>query len=172
MPLNKKNEKTETNKKFSTLSDKFSTAITELSGNRFSFVIALVVVLGWAVSGPVFGYSEKWQLAINSITSIVTFLMVFLIQQSQNKNTNAQQLKLNELIAANKFASNRLVSAENMTVEELKELKEFYTNVARFAAEDKDLFSSHSLDKAETIQAVKDNIKKHPGEDEEKDNLK
>jgi low affinity Fe/Cu permease len=82
--------------------------------------------------------------------------MVFVIQQSQNKNTIALQLKLNELIAANKFASNRLVSAEEMSPEELKILKEFYNSLAKLTEEDKNKFLSHSLDKKETIEAIKE----------------
>jgi low affinity Fe/Cu permease len=167
--MNKKSvHATKVNEKLSKLFDKYSSIITHVTGSRFAFIAAIVVVLIWTVTGPVFNYSERWQLIINTITSIITFLMVFVIQQSQNKDTVALQMKLNELIAANKFASNRLVGAEEMTPEELKTLKDFYTSLAKLTEDNKDKFLSHSLDKKETIKAIKDVQKKEELEAEEK----
>ena len=103
--------------------------IIKITGSPAAFILAFLVVLGWAVTGPIFKFSESWQLSINTVTSIVTFLMVFILQQSQNKDTTAMQLKLNELIAANKGASNRLINSEDLTQEELDVLKRFYVKM-------------------------------------------
>ncbi|MFT3704803.1 MAG: low affinity iron permease family protein [Agriterribacter sp.] len=99
--------------------------------------------------GPVFHFSDTWQLVINTSTTIITFLMVFVIQQSQNKDTAAIHLKLNELIASNAKASNRLVDIEDLTEEEIMFLKQFYVRLSEKAQQDNDLHSSHSLDEAE-----------------------
>jgi low affinity Fe/Cu permease len=95
--------------------DKFSHLATKYTGSSYAFLIAVLILIIWAISGPYFNYSDTWQLVINTGTTCVTFLMVFLIQQAQNKDTIAIHLKLNELIAANKYASNRLVSIEDFT---------------------------------------------------------
>ena len=86
--------------KLSKAFDRFSTKATKATGSPAAFIIALTVIVAWAISGPIFKYSDTWQLVINTGTTIITFLMVFLIQQSQNKDTVAMQLKLNEIIAA------------------------------------------------------------------------
>jgi low affinity Fe/Cu permease len=95
-----------------------------------AFCLALTIVLVWAISGPVFKYSEDWQLVINTGTTIVTFLMVFLIQQSQNKDSVALHLKLNELLAANRSASNRMIGIEDLDEQDLREVAEFYSRLA------------------------------------------
>src|SRR4051812_46723617 len=89
--------------------DNFSNRVTKITGSSWAFIFAAIFVAVWAVSGPLFRFSDTWQLVINTATSIITFLMVFIIQQSQNKDTVALQLKLNELIAASTRASNRLI---------------------------------------------------------------
>ena len=124
-------------------------------GTPWAFIAAVLLILGWAISGPVFGFSEVWQLVINTGTTIITFLMVFIIQQSQNKDTTALQLKLNELIAANENASNRLIDIEDLTEEELLLLKRFYIKLADLAEKESDIFSSHSLDEAERNNSTK-----------------
>ena len=124
-------------------------------GTPWAFIAAVFLILGWAVSGPFFGFSEVWQLVINTGTTIITFLMVFIIQQSQNKDTTALQLKLNELIAANENASNRLIDIEDLTEEELLLLKRFYIKLADLAEKESDIFSSHSLDEAERNNSTK-----------------
>src|SRR3954470_16989582 len=106
--------------------DKFSTATTRVTGRPVAFILAVVLVVVWALSGPIFHYSENWQLVINTGTTIITFLMVFLIQKSQNKDSLALHLKLNELVAAHKFASNRLVDVESLTEGELKVIQNYY----------------------------------------------
>lgn len=135
--------------------DNFSAGITKLTGSSWAFVIAVIFVLLWAVSGPIFHFSDTWQLIINTVTSVITFLMVFIIQQSQNKDTVALQLKLNELIAANSKASNRLIDVEDLTAEELQRLKRFYCELGELAERDQDLFATHSVEEAKDIQEDK-----------------
>jgi len=129
--------------------DRFSAAVTRASGSSSAFLAALVIVVLWAICGPFFGFSNTWQLVINTGTTIVTFLMVFVIQQSQNKDTLAIQLKLNELIASDSAANNRLVDIEDLSPEELAVLKKFYVKLARLAETDDDVHASHSLDEAQ-----------------------
>lgn len=135
--------------------DRFSTVATHVTGRPVAFIIATLIVVVWAVSGPMFHYSENWQLVINTGTTIITFLMVFVIQQSQNKDTVALHLKLNELIAANKGASNRLINIEDLTEEELIVLKEFYIQLSEMAEADKELFTTHSIDEAKLNHSTK-----------------
>src|SRR3954471_18713374 len=97
------------------LFERFAGRVAQATGSTYAFLCASLLVIAWAICGPVFNYSENWQLVINTGTTIITFLMVFLIQKSQNKDSLAIQLKLNELVAAHEFASNRLVSVEDMT---------------------------------------------------------
>jgi low affinity Fe/Cu permease len=108
--------------------DRFSTAVTRVTGKPVAFIIAFVVIIVWAISGPVFQFSDTWQLVINTGTTIITFLMVFVIQQSQNKDTIAIHLKLNELIAATKGASNRLIDVEDLSRRSWVHLKDFLSN--------------------------------------------
>jgi low affinity Fe/Cu permease len=100
------------------------------SGRAYTFVLALVVVLAWAALGPVFNFSDTWQLVINTGTTIVTFLMVFLIQNTQNRDTAALHLKLDELIRVNKDARNKLLSLEDLTEEELQHVKKSFDRIA------------------------------------------
>ncbi len=142
-------------KRFSTKFQSIASAITKATGSATAFVIAFTVILIWAVTGPVFNYSDTWQLVINTSTTIITFLMVFVIQQSQNKDSMAVQLKLNELIASNERASNRLVVVEDLTQEELEVLKKFYIRLSALAKSENDLHSSHSVDEAGDIHLQK-----------------
>ncbi|MDR2235993.1 MAG: low affinity iron permease family protein [Chryseobacterium sp.] len=135
--------------------EKFSDWATKFTGSSYAFIGAVVVVLAWAVSGPVFDYSETWQLVINTGTTIITFLMVFLIQKAQNKDSKAIQIKLNELIAAHGKASNRIVDIEDLTEKELDQLHCFYENLAQLAKEDADIHTSHSIDAAQRNQNTK-----------------
>jgi low affinity Fe/Cu permease len=109
------------------LSDRFSRAaqwISQQCGRAYTFIAAIVIILVWGVSGPAFGYSDTWQLIINTGTTIITFLMVFLIQNTQNRDTTAIQLKLDELIRANDQAQNRMMRLEDLTENQIKNLKE------------------------------------------------
>jgi low affinity Fe/Cu permease len=131
------------------LFERFASAATRITGSVASFALALGVVLAWAVTGPLFGFSDTWQLVINTGTTIVTFLMVFLIQQTQNKDGLAVQLKLNELVAALDGASNRLISVEDLTAEELQILHEHYRRLAEMARQAAHTRESHSIEEAE-----------------------
>ena len=126
----------------------FALKITKATGSTPAFIGALSIVLIWALIGPVFHYSENWQLVINTGTTIITFLMVFLIQKAQNKDSLAIQLKLNELVAAHKFASNRLVDVESMTEDELKVIQKYYSKLSEFTKKEESLQQSHSIDEA------------------------
>jgi len=128
--------------------EKAASAITRATGSSTAFLIAITIIVLWAITGPIFHYSDTWQLVINTGTTIITFLMVFIIQQSQNKDSLAIQLKLNELIACDERASNRLIDVEDLTQEELEVLKKFYIQLSELAEKEKDLFSSHSVDEA------------------------
>ncbi len=130
--------------------EKFSAKITKITGKPISFLLAILIVIVWGITGPVFNYSDTWQLVINTGTTIITFLMVFVIQQSQNKDTTALQLKLNELIAATSTASNRLINVEDISSEELEVLKKFYIKLAMMAKKEKDIHQTHSIDEAKT----------------------
>jgi low affinity Fe/Cu permease len=108
---------------------RFAQGISQTVGSPWAFALACLVVLAWAVTGPAFGYSDTWQLVINTGTTIVTFLMVFLIQNTQNRDARAVHLKLDELIRAMKGARNKLVNLEDMTDEELDKLHEQFEKV-------------------------------------------
>ncbi len=131
------------------LFEKFAAHATNVTGSPWSFMFAVVLVAGWAVCGPVFNFSETWQLVINTGTTIITFLMVFIIQQTQNKDTMAMHLKLNELIASMKGASNRLIDIEDLTEAELKTLKKYYIKLSELAKQDKNILATHSIEEAQ-----------------------
>jgi low affinity Fe/Cu permease len=129
--------------------ERFSQKATTYTGSSWAFALAIAVIVLWAATGPFFGFSDTWQLVINTGTTIVTFLMVFLIQRTQNKDTQAVHLKLNELVAALKGASNRLVDVEDLTEEELGVLHEHYRKLAELAKHEANLQKSHSVEEAE-----------------------
>lgn len=110
--------------------ERFSTRVSQWAGSTPAFGIAFGFVLAWALTGPMFGFSQGWQMIINTGTTIATFLMVFLIQRAQNKESRAIQLKLNEVVAALAGASNRLVGAEEFSEEEMRKLHERYLKLA------------------------------------------
>jgi low affinity Fe/Cu permease len=129
--------------------EKFSNWAVKFTGSPYAFMGAFIIVVIWAVTGPFFNYSETWQLVINTGTTIITFLMVFLIQKAQNKDSKAIQIKLNELIAAHEKASNRIVDIEDLTEEELDQLHVYYEKLGHLAKKDADIHTSHSIDAAE-----------------------
>lgn len=110
--------------------ERFSQAVSQWTGSSLAFALALGFVVLWAITGPLFGFSQGWQMVINTGTTIATFLMVFLIQRAQNKESRAIQLKLNEIVAAIEGASNRLVGAEELSEEELHRLHDRYLKLA------------------------------------------
>ncbi len=142
-------------KVFRNFFNRFSGGVTKATGGPAAFIIATAIVIVWGLTGPIFHFSDTWQLVINTGTTIITFLMVFVIQHSQNKDTIALQLKLNELIAANSRTSNRLISVEELTEEELETIKKFYSHLAELAKKEKTIFKTHSLDEAKNITAEK-----------------
>jgi low affinity Fe/Cu permease len=135
--------------------ERLSSAVTHAVGSTFGFTIAVSVVLTWLVTGPIFNYSTAWQLYINTGTTIITFLMVFLIQRSQNKESLAIQIKLNELIASSKLASNRLIDIEDLTEDELKTLERYFAELVRKSKKDKTMHQSHSIEEAAQLHESK-----------------
>jgi low affinity Fe/Cu permease len=135
-------------KNISNTFERISTNITRFTGSSTAFFIALAVVILWLVTGPIFNYSNTWQLIINTGTTIITFLMVFLIQKTQNKDSLALQIKLNELLASEPNASNRMVDIENLTEAELRTLDTYYAHLAQLVKRERDIHGSHSIDAA------------------------
>ncbi len=135
--------------------ERFSKLATEWAGSSLAFGVAVSIIVVWIVTGPLFGFSDTWQLVINTGTTVVTFLMVFLIQRAQNKESKVVQLKLSEIVAALQGASNRLIDVEGLSEQDLEVLHRHYKALAKLAAEDADLLTSHSIDEAESRHAEK-----------------
>ena len=135
--------------------EKLSSLATKKAGSTGAFILALLVIVAWLVSGPLFNYSDTWQLVINTGTTIVTFLMVFLIQRSQNKEALALQIKLNELIASSNLASNRLIDVEDLTEEELATLGKYYAELVKMSKKQGDMLKSHSVEEAIELHDLK-----------------
>jgi low affinity Fe/Cu permease len=129
--------------------EKFARRATEWTGSSWAFATAVGVIVIWALTGPFFRFSDTWQLVINTGTTIVTFLMVFLIQRSQNKDAQAVHLKLNELVAALEGASSRLINVEDLTEEEVRILHQHYEGLVALAKRESSLTHSHSIEEAE-----------------------
>lgn len=128
--------------------ERFSQRATRATGSTGGFSVAVLVLIVWLVSGPIFHFSDTWQLVINTGTTVVTFLMVFLIQRAQNKDGLAIQLKLNEIVAAIAGASNRLIDIEDLSERELDVLHAHFRELAKIAKRDQSLLSSHSVEEA------------------------
>lgn len=137
------------------LFEQFANRVTVWAGSSYAFILAFSIIALWALTGPFFDFSETWQLIINTGTTIITFLMVFLIQKTQNKDSKAIQLKLNELIAAHEKASNRMVDIESLTEAELDKLHQFYHQLASLAKKELDIHTSHSIDAAKILHTEK-----------------
>ena len=142
--------------------ERFSSIVTRWAGSSSAFAVAVGVILVWILTGPLFHYSDTWQLVINTGTTVVTFLMVFLIQRSQNKESMAVQLKLNELIAAMEGASNRLIDVESLTEQDLNILHRHYSRLSQMAKADLTLTQSHSIEEAQERHATKVSVVIHP----------
>jgi low affinity Fe/Cu permease len=141
--------------KHSNVFERFSHKVTAWTGSTPAFIIAFAIILIWGITGPIFGFSDTWQLVINTGTTIVTFLMVFLIQRAQNKDAKAVALKLNEIVAAIEGASNRLIDVEDLSEHELDMLHAHYRKLARMSKHDTSLTKSHSVEEAEARHAYK-----------------
>src|SRR5437879_143920 len=137
------------NHKKITIFEHFSSVATRWAGSSNAFGLACVAIVIWLVTGPLCHFSDTWQLVINTATTIITFLMVFLIQRSQNKDSQAIHLKLNEIVAAIDGASNRLVDVEDLSEDELRVLKLHYMKLAEDAKRDESLTQSHSIEEAD-----------------------
>ena len=133
----------------------FARRATQWTGRPTAFAIAVGIVLLWIATGPIFHFSDTWQLVINTGTTVVTFLMVFLIQHAQNKDTRAIELKLNELVAAMPGASNRLIDVEALSEEDLDTLHRYYRKLVTMAKKDAELTQSHSVEEAAVRYARK-----------------
>ena len=144
--------------------EKVSAQVTKAAGSNRAIVFAFVVVFLWLAAGPFLNYSDHWLWMMSMITTIITFLMVFVIQKSQNKDALAIQLKLNELVAAHEMASNRLVDVENMSEQELKIIQKYYAKLSAFTKNDDNLQQSHSIDESEVDHDIKKDMEKELNE--------
>ncbi|MCU1266544.1 MAG: low affinity iron permease family protein [Acidobacteria bacterium] len=142
--------------------ERFSRKATEATGTSSAFILALLVIIIWILTGPLFHFSDTWQLVINTGTTIITFLMVFLIQRSQNKDALAIHLKLNEIVAALDGASNRLIDVEDLTEDEIKTLHAYYKKLVEMARKDLKLTASHSVEEAQVRHDLKHRKHRHP----------
>src|SRR5580692_1769880 len=129
--------------------------IIEAAGSNMALAFSFGIVALWVVSGVIFGFSQRWASIIGTSSSVITILMVFLIQKTQNKDSLAIQLKLNELVAAHGSASNRLVNVEGMTEEELKVIQKYYMKLSAFAKKQDTLTESHSIDEMHMEHAIR-----------------
>jgi low affinity Fe/Cu permease len=137
------------------LLEKFSHQATRATGTSLAFILAVGVIVVWSITGPLFGFSDTWQLVINTGTTIVTFLMVFLIQRAQNKDAIAIHLKLNEIVAALEGASNRLIDVEDLSEAEIEALRKYYLRLIELAKKDDNLTTTHSIEEAATRHGTK-----------------
>ena len=135
--------------------ENFSKVITRWTGSTPAFGLALITIIVWGASGPLFHFSNTWQLAINTSTTIVTFLMVFLIQRVQNKDSLAVHLKLNEIVAVIEGASNRLIDVESLSEEELTTLHRYYGELAKLSRHATTVTESHSVEEARQRHTAK-----------------
>ena len=154
----------------SALLERLSYHATRATGTSAAFVIATGVIIIWAITGPIFSFSDTWQLVINTGTTIVTFLMVFLIQRAQNKDALAIHLKLNEIVASIEGASNRLIDVEDLTEPEIEALRKYYKRLIDLARTDDVLTSTHSIEEAATRHGTK--YKKPPPKNSKSSNSK
>jgi low affinity Fe/Cu permease len=146
--------------------EKFSAMVSRAAGSSYAFGFSMGLIIAWLISGPFMDYSETWQLIINTTTTIITFLMVFLIQKTQNKDSLAIQLKLNELLAASEYSSNRMVNVEELTEEELIAIHKYYARLNELSKKEGNIHKSHSIDEAEENHRHKSS--KHKGEQKKK----
>lgn len=149
-----KNEWLENRKTLYVFTDKFSTMIGKVACNPLTFIVAFIGIVFWCLFGDLYNYSEKWE----KIMTAIIFLMIFLLQQAQSKDTLSLQLKLNELLAATKGASNRVIDIEDMTAAELGVLKDYYLKLSELSGKGEDLVKSHSMNEAKKNELFKERI--------------
>ena len=141
--------------KLSQMMERLSLAATKATGTSAAFILAVTIIVVWGITGPLFRFSDTWQLVINTGTTIVTFLMVFLIQRTQNKDARAIHLKLNEIVAALEGASNRLIDVEDLNEDEIRTLHKHYQRLVEMAKKDLELTQTHSVEEAAARHGVK-----------------
>lgn len=141
--------------RFNRFCERLSGTVAAWAGGTVAFAMALLLIIGWLVLGPIFHFSDTWQLVINTATTIVTFLMVFLIQRAQNKDARATSLKLNELIASLEGASNRLIDVEDLSEDELQTLRQYFRRLVEMSKKDASIMRSHSVEEAAARHEVK-----------------
>ena len=144
--------------------ERLSGRATRWTGSTAALLGAVGMLSVWLLTGPLFHFSDTWQLVMNTITSIITFVMVFLIQRTQNKDSLAVQLKLNEVVAAIHGASNRLIDIEDLTEQELKVLHKYYRRLGEMAKSDEDLGKSHSIEEAQERHRFKRSLREKAGQ--------
>ena len=125
--------------------ERLAQRVSKFTGSTPAVILAIVFIFVWGLTGPLFHYSVIWETVLSTVTTIITFLMVFVIQKAQNKDSLAIQLKLDELIAANEFASNRLVNVEEITEEEMKVIKKYYLHLSKLTKKEENPLQSHSI---------------------------
>lgn len=140
---------------FSRALERLSYQATKATGTSLAFMLAVSAVVIWLLTGPIFNYSDTWQLVINTGTTIITFLMVFLIQRAQNKDALAIHLKLNEIVAAMEGASNRLIDVEDLSEAEIQALRKYYRRLIELARQDDVLTNTHSIEEAASRHGTK-----------------
>lgn len=143
------------NSQFGHFMERFSYQATRATGTSLAFIVAMGAIIIWAITGPIFGFSDTWQLVINTGTTIVTFLMVFLIQRAQNKDALAIHLKLNEIVAAMEGASNRLIDVEDLSEPEIDTLRRHYKKLIELAKKDEEFTTTHSIEEARARHGTK-----------------
>ena len=141
--------------------ERFATSATRWTGSTTAFCLAVGTIIVWLITGPMFRWADTWQLVINTGTTIITFIMVFLIQRTQNKDSMAVQLKLNEIVAAIEGASNRLIDIEDLSEAELTVLHAHYQRLSQMAAKDDRITDSHSVEEADARHEYKQERRKH-----------
>jgi low affinity Fe/Cu permease len=139
------------------LLEQFSEKTTRWAGSSWALLLAALATVVWAILGPVFNFSDTWQITFNTISSVVTFLMVFVIQRDQNKQTLVLQTKLNELLAASK-ASNRLIDIERLTEDEVRKLHCRYQELAKLAASSPDPHKQMSVEHVSAVEAEAEKV--------------
>lgn len=152
-------------KKGSIFFENLASKVTKAAGSTPAILLAFTSIIIWAILGPFFHFSDNWKWVISTGTTIITFLMVFLIQKSANKESLAVQLKLNELVAAHEFASNRLMDVENLTEEELKVIQKYHVQLRTATHQEQSLKQSHLENEAARMQELKKDIEEKINEE-------
>ena len=158
------------NSSFSKSIDHIASRIVTIASRTTTIFFVFLYILAWAIAGFYYDFSAHWELIMGTTSSAITILMVFLILKAQNKDWLSVQLKLNELVAANESASNRLVNVEGMTEEELKVIQKYYSKLSEFAGRQNTLQESHSIDETHQEHTIRKEMEnelteiKKPGE--------